>query len=61
MVMKNNTHVPTCVIIIKFILKSVKSKSAYCLLNDKLFIESFKFFWKSFKETKTSFKSLQQW
>lgn len=43
-----------------FIVNSVKPKSAYwhfntSLLNDKLFIESFKFFWKDFKEKKIYF------
>ncbi len=50
----------------KFLLNSVKPKSAYWhfhtnLLNDKFFFESFKAFWEVFKKTKSSFKSLQQW
>lgn len=55
-------HLVSC----KFFLNTFRFKSAYwhfntSLLNDKFFIESFEFFWKEFKKTKSSFNSLQQW
>ncbi len=50
----------------KFILSSIKPKSAHWhfntnLLNDNFFKDSFKSFWNVYKTMKCSFHSLQQW
>jgi len=48
------------------LMKCVKYKSAYwifnsSLLNDKLFLNNFQFFWETFKQQKHFYASLQQW